>query len=136
MDFPLLNLLDEDGCYAKLLELLHPGGLACPECQARDNWGVHRRHREPVLDYQCGHCGRVFNAYTRTIVQGSQWCPSEVLLILRGIAQGVSTAQLSRELDCHRGHLLNWRHRLQHLAQEALPRSPLPDATVEADELY
>jgi hypothetical protein len=30
MDFPLLDYLDEDACYAKLLDLLHPDGLACP----------------------------------------------------------------------------------------------------------
>lgn len=136
MDFPLVNLLDEDACYAKLLDLLHPDGLGCPSCQARDRLGVHRRRREPVLDYQCGHCGRVFNAYTGTILQGSQWRPAEVLLILRGIAQGVSTAQLARELGCQRGHLLDWRHRLQHYAQQALEQSPLPDAVVEADEMY
>ena len=41
-------------------EAIH--GLACPRCGAADRLGVHRRHRDPVLDYQCGHCGRVFNA--------------------------------------------------------------------------
>lgn len=136
MDFPLQNLLDENACYVKLLTLLHADGLGCPNCQARENLGVHRRRREPVLDYQCSACGRVFNAYTGTVLQGSQWRPSELLLFLRGIAQGVSTAQLARELGCERQHLLDWRHRLQALAQQALPHGPLPDAVVEADEMY
>ena len=30
MDFPILDLMDQDGCYHKLLDLLRPGGLACP----------------------------------------------------------------------------------------------------------
>ena len=30
MDFPILDLMDQDGCCHKLLDLLHPGGLACP----------------------------------------------------------------------------------------------------------
>jgi transposase len=136
MDFPLQNLLDEGACYAKLLTLLHPQGLACPACQARENLSVHRRRRQPLLDYQCAGCGRVFNAYTGTVWQSSPWRPSELLLFLRGIAQGVSTAQLARELGCERTHLLDWRHRLQALAQQALPSSPLPDAAVEADEMY
>ena len=57
MDFPLIDLMDERACYEKLLALLHPDGLACPRCGASDRMGIHRRHRDPVLDYQCGHCG-------------------------------------------------------------------------------
>ena len=45
MDFPIADLMDEDACYAKLVQWLHPGGLACPRCGARDGLGVHRRHR-------------------------------------------------------------------------------------------
>ena len=54
MDFPITELMDEDACYAKLVAWLHPDGLACPRCGARDRMGVHRRHRAPVLDYRCG----------------------------------------------------------------------------------
>ena len=31
MDFPILDLMDQDGCYHKLLDLLHPGGLVSRE---------------------------------------------------------------------------------------------------------
>lgn len=30
MDFRITDLLDQDACYAKLVALLHPEGLACP----------------------------------------------------------------------------------------------------------
>ena len=136
MDFPLADLMDEDASYAKLVAALHPGGLACPRCGAADRLGVHRRHRDPVVDYQCGRCRRVFNAWTGTALQGTQRRPSQVVLILRGIAQGVPTAQLARELGCDRMHLLDLRHRLQDNARIGLDRNPLGDARTEADEAY
>ncbi len=43
--FPLIDLMDQDACYHKLVALLHPGGLACPACKASDHLRVHRRHR-------------------------------------------------------------------------------------------
>lgn len=128
MDFPIIDLMDEDACYAKLVDLLHPDGLACPRCGARDRLGVHRRHRAPVLDYQCGSCGRVFNAWTGTTLHGMQRRPSQILLILRGIAQGATTARLARELGCDRMKLLGLRHRLQEHALLGLDRNPLGDA--------
>ena len=136
MDFPLIDLMDQRACYERLVALLHPDGLACPRCGAADRFGVHRRHRDPVLDYQCGHCGCVFNAFTATPLQGIRRSPAQLLLILRGIAQAAPTAQMARELGCDRKHLLQLRHRLQDNAALRLDRNPLGDAVVEADEMY
>ena len=136
MDFPLIDLMDERACYDRLVELLHPDGLACPRCSDRDRLGIHRRHRAPVLDYQCGHCGRVFNAFTGTPLQGIRRSPSQLLLILRGVAQAQPTAQMARELGCDRKHLLELRHRLQDHARLGLDRNPLGDTVVESDEAY
>jgi transposase-like protein len=136
MDFSLIDYLDEDACYAKLVDLLHPDGLACPQCGERQCLGIHRRHREPVLDYQCGTCGGVFNAWTGTSLQGTQRRPAAILMIVRGVAQGTPTAQMARELGCDRKHLLTLRHRLQEEARLHLDRNPLGDAVVEADEMY
>jgi transposase-like protein len=133
MDFPITDLLDQVACYRKLVSLLHPGGLACPRCHALDGLKVHRRHRDPVLDYRCTACGRVFNAWAGTALQGMQRRPAEILLILRGFAQGVSTA---RELGCDRMKLLALRHRLQGNALVGMDRNPLGDAVVEADEMF
>lgn len=110
MDFSIAELMDEDACYAKLLQALHPGGLACPRCHLSDQVAVHRRHRAPVLDYRCGSCRQVFNAFTGSALQGSKRRPSRLILVLRGIAQGVPTAQLARELDCDRSELHKLRH--------------------------
>ena len=86
MDFPLANLMDEEACYAKLLNLLHPQGLHCPRCAEAERLAVHRRHRHPVLDYRCRACGRVFNAFTGTIFPQTHRSCAELWLILRGIA--------------------------------------------------
>jgi transposase-like protein len=136
MDFSLNDYMDQGACYRKLVELLHPEGLACPGCGQRQRLGIHHRHRDPVLDYQCGDCGRVFNAWTGTALQGTHRRPSQILLILRGIAQGQPTAQMARELGCDRKHLLEFRHRLHEHARRWLDRNPLGDAVVEADEMY
>ena len=84
--------------------------------------------------YQCGHCRRVFNAFTATPLRGIRRPPAQ--LILRGIAQAAPTAELARELGCDRKHLLQLRHRLQDNARLGLDRNPLGDAVVEADEAY
>ena len=135
MDFPIAELMDEDACYAKLLSILHPDGLACPRCEST-RLGVHRRHRAPALDYRCRDCRRVFNAYTGTALQGTNRRPSVLVLILRGVAQGVPTAQLARELDCDRMKLLELRHKIQDNAVEHLDPTPLPDPVTETDECY
>jgi transposase-like protein len=136
MDFPIGDLMDESACYDFLVGLLHPGGLACPHCGDGDHLKVHRRDRAPILAYRCTTCRRISTAFTRSVLQGTKRRPIELVLILRGIAQGVSTAQLARELGCSRPELLEFRHRLQELAFEGLDRTPLADAVVEADEMY
>jgi transposase-like protein len=136
MDFPLTDLMDQDACYQKLVTLLHPDGLSCPNCEAADHLRVHRRHRAPVLDYRCTGCGRVFNAFAGTALAGTHRKPAEIMLILRGFAQGVPTAQLARELGCDRKHLLELRRAMQGRAERWLDRDPLGDGVVEADEMY
>ena len=137
MDFPIADLMDERACYDYLVGVLHPEGLRCPRCQRRDLLGVHRRHREPVLDFQCGHCGCVFNAWAGTALAGTHHRPSALVLILRGFLQGTPTARLARELGIDRKHLLGLRHRLGGIVQaHQRDDPPLGDGTSEADEMY
>ena len=75
MDFPLTDLMDQDACYHKLLALLQLDGLVCPGCQSDHHLRVHRRHRAPVLDYRCTACGRVFNAFTGSALEGMHAAP-------------------------------------------------------------
>jgi transposase-like protein len=136
MDFPIIDLMDEDACYAELVRWLHPDGLACPRCHRADPMRVHRSHRAPARDYRCSHCHRVFNAFTGTALHGTKRRPRELALIIRGFAQGIPTAQLARELNCDRAELLKLRHRLQDLAFRNRDIMPLEDRVLEADETY
>lgn len=135
MDFPLHDLMDEQACYEKLVRALHPQGLCCPRCGGGERT-VHRAHRAPVRDYRCKACRRVFNAFTGTILQGTHRRPSQLMLILRGVAQGATTARLAREMGLSRWHLLELRRKLQSNAARGRDREPLPDAVAEADEMY
>jgi transposase-like protein len=137
MDFPILDLMDADACYQFLVDTLHPDGLRCPTCQRTDTLAVHDRHRPPVFDYRCRHCGAVFNAYTGTPLQKTHRSPAQLVLILRGIWQAAPTARLARELGCDRKHLLALRHKVQGLAEQAASRAgPVPGGVVEADEMF
>jgi len=82
------------------------------------------------------HCQRVFHAFTGTARHGVKRRPSELVLIVRGFAQGVPTAQLARELDCDRSELLDLRLRLQDLAFRDRDRLPLDDPVLEVDETF
>jgi transposase-like protein len=137
MDFPIIDLMDERACYEFLLAVLHPEGLKCPRCRRNDKMYVQAKHREPLLDYECQHCGRVFNAYSQTPLQSSRRDPREWVLILRGIVQGTPTARLAREIGCDRKHLLDLRHRLQGLAEQAAAvAGPVPGRAAEGDEMF
>ena len=136
MDFPITDLMDERACYERLVGWLHPGGLACPRCAEREHLAVHRRHRDPVLDYRCLACRRVFNAFTGTLLQGTRRRPAELVLVVRGVAQGVPTAKLARELGRDRKESLALRHRLQQAAWRFRDQRRLGDGVVEADEMF
>ena len=66
----------------------------CP----RDGLNVHRHRPESaVVDYRRKGFRRVFNVFTGTPWQGTRLSPGQILLILRGIAQGVPIAKLAGE---------------------------------------
>ena len=120
--FPLRPLMDEQACYQHLLSVLHPQGLQCPQGHALPaEQARHDRHRAPLMDYRCQHCGAVFNLFTGTLWSGTRYSCATIVLILHGIAQGVPTAQLARELGIDRSHLLAQRHAIQALLKQHFP---------------
>ena len=113
MGLHTIDYRDETACYRALVRLPHPNGLACPGCGAREGLGVHRRHRDPLVDYQCSRCGRVFNAWPGTPLEKCHLPPSKVLQIARAIVFRQSSSSLARQLGCSRSTVLRWRGRLR-----------------------
>jgi transposase-like protein len=94
--------------------VVHPEGLHCPRCGARNGIHVYRHHRKSwILDYRCSHCRRTFNAWTETPLEGTHHLPTELWRIIKGMTEGKSTVLLAKELHCQRGKLAILRHRLQ-----------------------
>lgn len=79
------------------------------------------------MDYRCRVCGRVFNVYTGTALQGFRHRPGRLVMILRGFCQGVPTLHLAHDLGASRHHLLERRHHVQGLALERFPPPSLED---------
>jgi hypothetical protein len=104
---------NEKLCYDELVRFLHPDGLHCPRCHAKDGLRVHRRDRDPVVCDICSSCFAVFNAWTGTVIQGVHRRPSEILYILSRVIDGVPTARIARDLGCHRRGVLSLRRRLE-----------------------
>src|SRR3954471_11033621 len=50
MDFPIIDLMDEQACYDRLVGWLHPDGFACSHCHAADRMAFDNRDRMPLDD--------------------------------------------------------------------------------------
>lgn len=57
--------------------------------------------------YRCKHYASVYTLYSQTVFAGTQLRPSQVVLLLHGVCQGVSSAQLGRELVLSRRIVLS-----------------------------
>ena len=138
MDFPILTLLDTEASVAWIEQHFHPDGFGCPHCQAGlSDARVFRTNRGSTLPvYRCRNCQGVYTLYSRTIFEGAQLLPAQVVLLLPGVFQGQSSAQLARELQLTEKTVLKWRHRLHDRAEALQPDSRLPDRATESDEMF
>ena len=138
MDFPIIDLLDEEMSEVWLLKHFHPHGMKCPHCQqSQDGARYFRANRGSGLPvYRCNHCQGIYHLYSGTLFEGSQLTPSQVVLLLRGFLQGQSSAQLSRELGLAYKTVLKWRWRVQANAERLQADTPLLDSASESDEMF
>jgi transposase-like protein len=138
MEFSIIELLDYENSTEWILRHFHPKGLKCPKCQqAVEQSRKFRRTQTSQLDvYRCKHCDTIYNLYTGTVFQGSQWTPMQVVLLLRGICKGESSKTLAAELELNYKTVLTMRHRVQANAELEQPNTTLPDRHSETDEMF
>lgn len=134
IDFPIDDLFDEQASTIWLERNLHPNGLGCPRCQSKE---CRLARRGTFTGYRCKACDRYYTLLSGTIFEKTRQKPSKLVLILRDIAKGETTARLARELVISRKHMHKIRHRVQQNLVGRLPTGVREDEVqFEADELY
>jgi transposase-like protein len=138
MEFPIIELLDYENSVEWILKHFHPDGLKCPRCErgVEEARKYRRTQVSQLIVYRCNHCETIYNLYTGTVFQGSQWTPMQVILLLRGVAKGESTRSLAAELELNYKTVLTMRHRIQVNAEREQPNTALPDSHSETDEMF
>ena len=137
MDFPILNLMDDTLATDWLFTHFHPHGLKCPHCErsVEEARSFRQTTASQLIVYRCLVCNGIYNLYSSTVFQQKQLMPAQVVL-LRGIYQGQSSAQLARELGVSRPTVHYIRCAIQANAQAMQPNSPVVDEQTETDEMF
>jgi transposase-like protein len=134
IDFPITQLFDDSLCLLWLERHLHPDGFVCPHCGSADR----RRFRaQGYYDaYRCRDCDGYYTVLSGTAFEGSRQRPATLVLLLRGVTKGESTARLARELHLSRQTIHTLRQRLQTNLNDSAPLGVMAGQTFEVDELY
>ena len=134
IDFPITDLFDDSLCLLWLERHLHPAGFVCPHCGSA-NRRVFRRQSHYDA-YRCRACDGYYTLLSGTIFEGSRKRPAVLVLLLRGIAKGESTARLARELHLSRQTVHTRRQQIQANLNDSAPTDMMDGTTFEVDELY
>jgi transposase-like protein len=132
--FPITDLLDDEQSEQWLLEHFHPEGLACPKCGSIKRRIFRQTQTSRLTVYRCLQCEGIYNLYSGTLFEKKHLRPSQVVLLLRGVAKGESS--LSEELGMSRTTVHYLRKQLQENAQRLQPETPLTDDDTETDEMF
>jgi len=138
MDFPIIDLFDDDLSAAWLLKYFHQDGLRCPHCgRAVEEARPFRQTKRSRLSvYRCRGCSGIYNLYSGTVFEGKHWRPAQAILLLRGVCKGEPTATIAREVGLTRQTVHDMRQALQANAEKLQPQDPLPDQRTETDEMF
>jgi len=86
--------------------------------------------------YRCRDCQRAYTLVTGTVFEKTRQRPATIVLLLRGITQGVSTAQLAQKLALSYQQTHTLRQRVQDNMNETAPQSHMQGTHFESDEVY
>jgi transposase-like protein len=138
MDFPIVDLFDDDVSTVWIEKYFHPQGLKCPHCEESVKHARCFRHtrRSKLCVYRCHHCQGVYTLYSGTAFEGRQLRPAQVILLLRGVCKGEPSLTLAREIRVSRTTIHEIRQVLQANAQLLQPQTRLNDQQTETDEMF
>ena len=134
IDFPITDLLSDTECLKWLEAYLHPEGLACPHCGSARRRLFRKQSNFPA--YRCLDCDGYYTLLSETVFEKTRQRPATLVLLLRGIAKGESSALLARELGMGRKPMMQLRQRIQNNLYETLPTAVMEGKTFEVDEVY
>ncbi|MCC7447375.1 MAG: IS1 family transposase [Anaerolineae bacterium] len=115
-------------------DYLHPQGFGCPHCGSSERRLFRAQGYFPA--YRCQTCDGYYTLLSGTVFAKTRQRPATLVLLLRGIAKGESSARLARELGLGRKRVMQLRQRIQNNLYETLPTQRMDGQTFEADELY
>lgn len=138
MDFPIVDLLDDELSSEWLLKHFHPDGLKCPHCDAGlDQAREFRQTKTSQLTvYRCHECHGIYNLYSGTVFEGRYFRPAQAVLLLRGVTKGNPSAEIAREIGVSRQTVHEVRREIQANAQRGQPQTRLEDERTETDEMF
>jgi transposase-like protein len=122
MRFPIKEILNEEESYQYLRRVLQPERLRCPNGhRLPPDQAAHKYSKKGIPSYRCRECGRVYNIFTDTVWARTHYDCRTIVLVMRGIVQGHTTAQIAEELGLDYETLLNRRHKIQATGEANLP---------------
>lgn len=136
MIFPITDLLDDEQSEQRVLEHFHPEGLRCPKCDSTRRRLFRQTKTSRLTVYRCLECEGIYNLYSGTIFEKKHLCPSQIVLLLRGIAKGELSMSLAQELGVSRTTLHHLRKELQENAERLQPNASLADEHTGTDEMF
>lgn len=138
MEFPIIQLLNQQDSEGWIEAHFHPDGLKCPRCQASVSEGqaFRRTRHSQLMTYRCKKCGQTYNLYSGTVFQQRHLRPQQVVLLIRGVLKGESSLTLAAELALNYKTVLALRRDLQANAHQLQPTSALTDTETETDEMF
>lgn len=134
IDFPIIDLMDDAASVQWLETKLHPDGIVCPYCGSADRRLF--RHQGSFPAYRCRACDGYYTLLTHTAFAKTRQTATALVLLLRGVAKGESTARLARELTLSRQQLGTLRKRVMQNLDDTAPTELMQGTAFEADEVY
>ena len=124
MDLPMIHLMRRGRLLRPADLVAAPRGAGLPALPpSGPDADPPQPPRTRCVDYRCGHCGRVFIAFTGTALHGAPATTQRIGPLRPQVLPKACPPPNWPELDCDRSELLELRHRLQDAAFRNRDRS-------------